>query len=191
MTDFWFYVRLGFDHVLDWSAYDHVLFLLVLIAAYTFETWRKALILITLFTIGHSVSLLIANYNIVTIGGKWIEFLIPITIICAALYNLLKVNKKLRSKEYAIYSITLFFGVIHGFGFATYYKMVYDENSLIPLIAFALGVEASQVVIVLAVLLIAFLLQDILRIKKRDWVLVVSALVIGRTIPMLLDSWPF
>lgn len=191
MIDFWFYVRLGFEHVLDWSAYDHVLFILVLIAAYSFATWRKALILITLFTVGHTLSLLLTNYSVVTIAGKWIEFLIPVTIIFAAIYNLIVAANTHTNKSYLIYFITFFFGIIHGFGFASYYKMIYDETSLTPLLSFALGVELSQIVIVVAVLILAFLFQKILHIKKRDWIIGVSAIVIGRTIPMLTDSWPF
>ncbi|MFC7357823.1 HupE/UreJ family protein [Jejudonia soesokkakensis] len=191
MTDFWFYIQLGFNHVLDWNAYDHVLFILVLVAVYTFKTWKKALLLITLFTIGHSLSLLLANYNLVAIAGKWIEFLIPVTIIFAAIYNFIVAKKTHTNTRYLIYLITFFFGIIHGFGFASYYKMIYDETSVTPLLSFALGIEASQIVIVLAVLAAAFLFQKILHVKKREWIIGVSAIVIGRTIPMLTDSWPF
>ena len=191
MSDFWLYLKLGLTHVLDWQAYDHILFLIVLVAAYNFSNWKRIFILVSLFTIGHTVSLLLANYNVVSVSSKWIEFLIPVTILVAALYNLFTSGKNNRSEKVGLfYVITVFFGLIHGFGFATYYKMISGGNEILPLLEFALGVEVAQIIVVIAVLIVGFVFQTIFRFNKRDWVLVVSSIVIGVIIPMLQNTWP-
>ena len=119
MNDFWLYFKLGLEHVLDWQAYDHVLFIIVLCAAYSFNAWRKLLLLVTLFTVGHTVSLLLANYSVVSVSSSWIEFLIPITILVTALFNLFTAGKERKAEKLGLlYVSTLFFGLIHGFGFA-------------------------------------------------------------------------
>ena len=192
MSDFWLYLKLGLTHVLDWQAYDHIVFLIVLIAAYNFSNWKRIFILVSLFTIGHTASLLLANYSVVTVSSKWIEFLIPVTILLAAVYNLFTSGKINRSEKVGLfYVITVFFGLIHGFGFATYYKMITGGNEILPLFEFALGIEFAQLIIVAIVLISSFIFQSIFRFNKRDWVLVVSSIVIGVVIPMLQNNWPF
>ena len=192
MSDFWLYLKLGLTHVLDWQAYDHIVFLIVLVAAYNFSNWKRIFILVSLFTIGHTASLLLANYSVVTVSSKWIEFLIPVTILVAAIYNLFTSGKINRSEKVGLfYVITVFFGLIHGFGFATYYKMITGGNEILPLFEFALGIEFAQLIIVAIVLISSFIFQSIFRFNKRDWVLVVSSIVIGVVIPMLQNNWPF
>ena len=192
MSDFLLYLKLGLTHVLDWQAYDHILFLIVLVAAYNFSNWKRIFILVSLFTIGHTASLLLANYSVVTVSSKWIEFLIPVTILVAAVYNLFTSGKINRSGKVGLfYVITVFFGLIHGFGFATYYKMITGGNDILPLFEFALGIEFAQLIIVAIVLISSFIFQSIFRFNKRDWVLVVSSIVIGVVIPMLQNNWPF
>lgn len=191
MTDFFLYLKLGLTHVLDWQAYDHVLFLIVLVAAYNFSNWKRIIILVSLFTLGHTVSLLLANFNMVLVSSKWIEFLIPVTILITAIYNLGASGKNNRSEKVGLfYVITLFFGLIHGFGFATYFKMISGGNEILPLLEFALGVEIAQIIVVGAVLILNFIFQTIFRFSKRDWVLVISSIVIGVILPMLQNSWP-
>jgi hypothetical protein len=192
MSDFWLYFKLGLEHVLDRQAYDHILFLIVLCAAYSFSSWKRLLLLVTLFTLGHTISLLLANYNVVSVSSRWIEFLIPITILLAAIFNLFTAGKEKKLEKLGLfYIVTVFFGLIHGFGFATYYKIINDTNDMLPLLEFALGVEAAQIIVVLLVLLFAFIFQMLFRFNKRDWVLVVSSIVIGMVIPMLIDNWIF
>ena len=191
MSDFLLYLKLGLTHVLDWQAYDHILFLIVLVAAYNFSNWKRIFILVSLFTIGHTVSLLLVNYSVVAISSKWVEFLIPVTILVAAFYNLLTSGKNNRSEKVGLfYVITIFFGLIHGFGFATYYKMIAGGNEILPLLEFALGIELAQIIVVTIVLIFSFIFQSILRFNKKDWVLVVSSIVIGLVIPMLQNNWP-
>jgi uncharacterized membrane protein YfcA len=191
MSDFWLYLKLGLTHVLDWQAYDHIVFLIVLVAAYNFSNWKRIFILVSLFTIGHTTSLLLANYKVVAISSKWIEFLIPVTILVAAFYNLLTSGKNNRSEKVGLfYVITIFFGLVHGFGFATYYKMINGGNGILPLLEFAIGIELAQIIVVTIVLIFNFIFQSILRFNKKDWVLVVSSIVIGLVIPMLQNNWP-
>ena len=192
MSDFWLYFKLGLEHVLNWKAYDHILFLIALSAVHTFVSWKRLLILVSLFTVGHSISLLLANYEVVSVSSRVIEFLIPLSILIAALYNLYaSKNQKAERKSGIILIITIFFGLIHGFGFAAYYKMINIDGGILPLLEFALGVEASQVIVVTLVLVVAFIFQSFFRIAKRDWVLVVSSIVIGFVFPMLIENWIF
>lgn len=192
MSDFWLYFKLGLEHVLDWQAYDHVLFLIVLCAAYTFTSWRRLLLLVTMFTVGHTISLLLANYEVVSVSSLWIEFLIPITILAAALFNLFTAGRPNRKENIGmLYLVTIFFGLIHGFGFASYFKMLSDGNDIVHLLEFALGIEMAQIIVVLLVLVLAYLAQSAFRFNKRDWTLVISSVVIGMVIPMLVENWIF
>src|SRR5690606_25583764 len=155
MSDFWLHFNLGFHHVLDWKAYDHILFLIVLCAAYSFSSWKKLLILVTLFTLGHSLSLLLASYNVVSVSGKVIEFLIPITILVVAIFNLFTAGKeKTMEKMRVLYIATIFFGLIHGLGFASFFKELNTTNEFVPLLELALGIEAAQIIVVIGILII-------------------------------------
>ncbi len=192
MSDFWLYFNLGLHHVLDWKAYDHILFLIVICAAYTFSSWKKLLILVTLFTLGHTFSLLLASYDVVSVSGKVIKFLIPVTILITALFNVFTAGKGKKVERIGVfYMIAIFFGLIHGLGFASYFHALDTGGRLVPLLEFELGIEVAQIIVVIVVLIIAFVFQTIFRFNKRDWVLVVSSLVIGSLIPMLIESWIF
>ncbi len=192
MSDFWLYFKLGLEHVLDWKAYDHILFLITLCVSFTFISWKRLLLLVTMFTIGHTMSLLLANYEVVSVSSKWIEFLIPITILAAAVFNILRTGKIGGNKKIiSLYIITVFFGLIHGFGFASYYKMINMEGDILPLLEFALGIEVSQIIIVLIVLVLAHLTQTFLRFGQRDWVMMISSIVIGMVISILIENWVF
>lgn len=192
MSEFWLYLKLGLTHVLDTQAYDHVLFIVVLVAAYNFSNWKRLLGLVSLFTLGHTISLLLASYNIVTVSSTVIEVLIPITILITALINIIATRKSNRSERIGLlFIITFFFGLIHGFGFATYFNMIKDDSTILPLLEFALGIELAQIIIVILVLISSFFFQTFLRFNKRDWILIISSLVIGMVIPMLIENWPF
>ena len=191
MDTFWFYFKEGLYHVLDWNAYDHILFLVVLTIPYTFSNWKRLLSLVTVFTIGHTISLSLAAYGVVKINSTLIEFLIPVTILITALYNIFTAGKKGRKEQVGVYLIaTLFFGLIHGFGFSTYFKMMTasTESKFMPLLEYTLGIEASQIIIVLLVLLVSFIGQFIFRFSIRDWVMVISAIVIGVAIPIFKNA---
>ncbi|WP_317047310.1 HupE/UreJ family protein [Lutibacter citreus] len=186
-----FFGKEGLFHVLDWNAYDHILFLIALAVVYDFRNWEKVIWLITLFTIGHSLSLILAVYKVVSVDSRWIEFLIPVTIFITALFNIFYVRnstKELKTNTNLVFA--LFFGLIHGLGFSTYFRILIgkSEYKLIPLLEFALGVEVAQIIIVLIILILGFIFQTIFRFSKRDWVLIISSIVIGVVIPMLKST---
>ena len=191
MSDFWLYFKLGLEHVLDWSAYDHVLFLITLCVSFSFVYWRRLLLFIIMFIIGHTLSLLLANYDVVNVSREWIEFLIPVSILVSAVYAIFNSKKGHTGKMTGLYIITIFFGLIHGFGFASYYKMINIDGELLPLLEFAIGIEASQIIVSFVVLTVTYLAHTFFRFSQRDWVLVVSSIVIGMVIPMLIENWIF
>ena len=192
MSDFWLYVTLGLEHVLDWNAYDHTLFIIALCASYTLKTWRRALLLVTFFTLGHSVSLALATYQLVTIDSSWVEFLIPVTILATAVVTIVNaLREKMLSTGLLFGVLTFFFGMIHGFGFAGYFKMINDGNTLTHLLEFALGIELAQVIIASVIIVLGYIFQELLKLKKVYWVVTLSAVVIIVSIPMLLENWIF
>ncbi|MFT7251981.1 MAG: hypothetical protein ACI9FW_001736 [Flavobacterium sp.] len=193
MSEFWLYFKVGINHVLDINAYDHVLFLLALMIPYTFKDWKRVLLLVTLFTIGHTLSLILSVYSVIYVDPNVIEFLIPITIITTAFYTLLTAGKNTKGNGNLSFMgvTTLFFGVIHGLGFSNYFKSILPGNAsdkLIPSLEFALGIEAAQLITVFAVLILAYIVQTFFRFSKKDWALVMSAFVIGVVLPMIIES---
>lgn len=193
MQDFFFYIKLGLQHVLDFSAYDHILFLLALALPFGFKDWKKILLLATIFTFAHCFSLFLSVFGVLVIDVGWIEFLIPVTILLTALFNLRYLKSKVAHKSIVLHIVaTAFFGLIHGFGFSNYFKMLMaeEENKLSPLLSFAIGIEISQVLIVLCMLLITYLFTSILRIKQALFVALVSILIVLATIPMVIATFP-
>lgn len=193
MEDFLFYVELGLGHVLDFNAYDHILFLTALAIPFTFGLWKQILTLVTIFTIAHCLSLAFSVYEIIEVNVAWIEFLIPITILVTALFNVKEVVNKDTALNFKMQSAaTSFFGLIHGFGFSNYFKMLMagEDNKLSPLLGFATGIELSQIVIIIGVLFLGFLLVERLGLPKKYFVLGTSAMVILITLPMIYTTWP-
>ena len=194
MDEFWIYLKLGLTHVLDVNAYDHVLYLIALVASYTFFQWKRVIWLVTIFTIGHTLSLVLAGYDILQVNMAWVEFLIPVSIILAAIYNLTIAGRRNQNKKKVLlYIVTLFFGLVHGFGFSSYFQMLASkkEQILTMLIEFALGIELAQIIVVLLVLLISFIVRRAFRVATRDWILVTSSIVIGMALPILFEKWIF
>jgi hypothetical protein len=192
MSDFWIYFEVGMRHVLNIFSYDHVLFLIALSVPYVFKDWKKILLLISLFTVGHTLALLLSLYGIIVVKVNLIEFLIPITILITAFFHLFTAGKSSKNESISVIGvITLFFGIIHGLGFATYFKSIIGETSdskFLPLIEFATGIEAAQIIVVLIALIAAYCVQTLFRFSKRDWTLVMSSFVIGVVLPMIIES---
>lgn len=158
------YVEIGFDHILDPQAYDHLLFIVVLCVAYRPKDWRRMLFLITAFTIGHSATLALAALDVVSVNRQLVETLIPITIIISALLNIFEaVTTSLRPRLH--YMLALVFGLVHGLGFSNELKSLLDKDeSVVPLLlSFNIGVELGQIVIVAVFFAIAFLLLQVLK----------------------------
>lgn len=194
MSEFLVYFQVGLRHILNINAYDHLLFLIVLTVPYAFKDWKRVLFLVTLFTIGHTLSLILSIFDIIIIKGKIIELLIPITILICALINFFKVGKSNKNESISVIGfITLFFGIIHGLGFSSYIKALLSgepTDKLVPTLEFSLGIEAAQLLIVLSVLLLSFVSQSFFRFSRRDFILITSSFVIGIVIPLLVKN-PF
>lgn len=192
MSEFWIYFEKGFRHILDLSGYDHILFLMALTIPYAFKDWKKLLLLVTIFTVGHTLALLLSVYGIVIIKVNSIEFLIPITILIIAFFNLFTAGKSSKQESISVIGfLTLFFGIIHGLSFAGYFKTIVggsSQSKLLPLSEYSLGIEASQIIVVLLVLILSYIVQTFFRFSKRDWTLVMSSFVIGVVLPMIIQS---
>jgi cell division protein FtsW (lipid II flippase) len=196
------YLQLGFEHISDLNGYDHILFIVALCAIYRLREWRKVAILVTAFTIGHSVTLALAALDIIPINAALIEFLIPVTIFITAIYNVLvpKFDQSERqegtfgSKIRLNYLFALIFGLIHGMGFSNFFRsmaMPGQENDFISqLFAFNIGVELGQLAIVAVILVAAYVAINILRIRQREWTLFVSGAAAGISLIMALERIP-
>jgi hypothetical protein len=192
MSEFWIYFEIGLRHVLDLSAYDHVLFLIALTVPYAFKDWKRLLLLVSIFTIGHTLALLLSVFGVIIIKGNLVEFLIPITILVVAFFNLFTAGKSSKNESISVVVfITLFFGIIHGLGFASYFKSLLGgspQSKLLPLSEFALGIESAQLIVVFVVLILSYIVQTFFRFSKRDWTLVMSSFIIGVVLPMIIES---
>jgi hypothetical protein len=188
MNDFLFYGKLGLHHILDPKAYDHLLFLVALTLPYLYKQLRQLVVLVTVFTVGHTVSLWAASAGIVRISASWIEFLIPITILLTALH-ILYWNNAITAKSSAPFTLlAVFFGIIHGLGFSNYFSMVFANKGIgLPLLYFTLGIETAQILVVIAVVFLNTVLSH-LGVSKRDRLLVGSSVIIGILVPILISS---
>ena len=193
MEAFIFYIKLGFYHVLDLGAYDHVLFLFALALPFHFRQWKAVLILVTIFTIAHCLSLALAVYGLLTVSAAWVEFLIPVTILATAIFNcLMKIDVEKHQHLGLHASLTGFFGLIHGVGFSNYFRMLMadEPDKLLPLLGFATGIELSQVLVIFSALLLSLLAIDLLRINKAFYIRFFSILIGIITIPMIVNAFP-
>lgn len=185
------FLELGLYHIVSFKGYDHILFLVVLTLPFLFKDWKRLLILISSFTLGHTLSLLLGVYDIINLKSDVIEWLIPFTILIMGLYNVFTAGKSSKhSNPIIILSIVLFFGFVHGLGFASAFESMVtaNENTLISVLEFALGIELGQFVIVFCILFLGFIGQTIFRCSTRDWVMVISAVVIGLMLPLIFNS---
>lgn len=193
MDNFIFYFLEGFWHVLDLQAYDHILFIILLALPFLFNGWRKLLSLVTAFTIGHTISLLLVTFGKVSFSTAYIEFLIPVTIAITALYNIFTAGRRHQNNTpWLAAMIALFFGLIHGFGFSGAFRMLAsgaEDHVLLTLAEFALGIEGAQLVIVFIVLILNFIFTGLFRFSKREWTQIISAIIFGIVVPMLIDRW--
>jgi ABC-type antimicrobial peptide transport system permease subunit len=192
MNEFQLYFGLGKDHILDYvNGYDHILFVLALCAVYTTHDWKRVLILVTAFTIGHSVTLALATLQFISVNTELIEFLIPVTILITCVSNLF--SKEILPSKRPVqinYFLALFFGLIHGLGFSNYLRAILGKASSIasPLFAFNVGLEFGQIIVVGIFLLMTFIVLDLLRANRRDWKMVVSSAIGGIALIIIKDK---
>lgn len=192
MSDFSFYFRFGWNHIISVDALDHQLFILALAAIYVVRDWKQVLVLVTAFTIGHSLTLYLSVQELVTISSRWVEFLIPCTIIITAITNLFQ--RKFTARTIRInYFLALFFGLIHGLGFATNIRMALasDQNLGWSLFGFNIGLEVGQIVVVTIILGLSYFILNILKANRREWVIFASACAFSVAMLTVMERWPF
>jgi hypothetical protein len=192
MSEFQIYFGLGKDHILDYAnGYDHILFVIVLCVLYTISNWKQVLILITAFTLGHSLTLALATFEIIKVNAQLIEFLIPVTILITAVSNIFKSDDGSSPRSLRLnYAYAAFFGLIHGLGFSNYLKSILgrDERIITQLFAFNIGLEVGQIIIVAIFLIAGFILVDLLGVNRRDWKLVISSAVAGIALVLITEK---
>lgn len=188
MENFALFFELGWQHILDLQGYDHILFVAVLCGIYLIRDWRKVLILVTAFTVGHSITLALSVYDQVRFDTGIIEFLIPVTIVITAVTNIFH-KKQATDRITFNYVMALLFGLIHGLGFSNYLKSLLGKDTSIvqELLAFNIGLEIGQILIVAVILLISFLAVHIFQVKRREWNLFLSSAIFGIAFLMALE----
>lgn len=190
MGEFGMYFETGWQHIADLEGYDHILFIAALCAVYLLRDWKKVLILVTAFTIGHSVTLALSVLNFIKVPTAIIEFLIPVTILITAAANIFRKNKDASPDKVQLnYFLALFFGLIHGMGFSNFLKSLLgsQSNITVPLLAFNLGLEFGQLLIVAAILLIAGIMVNLFPVKRRDWTMFLSSAIFGVALMMAIE----
>ena len=192
MSDFGFYFKLGWEHIISIGALDHQLFILALAAIYLLKDWKQVLILVTAFTIGHSITLALSVFDIIRFSAKWVEFLIPCTIVFTAIINLFQKSFTPRSVRIN-YFLALFFGLVHGMGFANSIRFMLASDQSIGwgLFGFNIGLEVGQIAVVLSILLFSTILITLFKVNRRDWVIFASAGVFGLALKMALERIPW
>ena len=157
------YINLGFQHISDLAGYDHILILLALCAVYSIDQWRRLFILVTAFTVGHSITLALSSFGLVVIPSHIIEFLIPVTILITAIRNVaVPASDQLTDDQGNMtghYLVALCFGFIHGMGFSNYFRaLMMDSSSItIPLLGFNLGIEIGQLLVVSIIVILSLI----------------------------------
>ena len=189
MHPFQFYLKLGFNHIANFNGYDHILFLVVLCAVYQLKQWKKIIILVTAFTIGHSITLFLVSFDIFSIPSRYVKLLIPITIMITSLHNIGSIEKIKNSNMSKNYFLALFFGLIHGMDFSNYFKalIMSPEEIIIPLLAFNIGLEIGQFLIVFVIVYISYVFLSVLKVKYYSWNLFVSGAAFGVSLISILE----
>ena len=188
------YIKLGFQHISNLAGYDHILFLLALCAVYSIDQWRRLFILVTAFTVGHSITLALSSFGWVVIPSHIIEFLIPVTILITAIRNVaVPTSDQLTDDQGNMtghYLVALCFGFIHGMGFSNYFRaLMMDSSSItIPLLGFNLGIEIGQLLVVSFIVIVASLVVKFAQVKHRDWNLFISGAAAGISIVLMNET---
>ena len=193
MQDFNIYFNIGTGHILTLEALDHLLFIAALCLRYMLKDWKKVAVLVTAFTIGHSITLALSALGYIQFATRWIEFLIPLTIVVTAVNNLMQRKNRIEhpSRLPLIYFFALFFGLIHGLAFASNLLSLLGKDSLlVPLVAFNLGIETAQLLVVAVILGISWMVVQLLRIRQTWWLYVSSAVILVLSLQMAIQRFP-
>ncbi|OQP62936.1 HupE/UreJ family protein [Niastella populi] len=192
MQDFTIYFQLGTEHILTPDALDHILFVTALCLRYLWKDWKKVVVLVTAFTLGHSLTLALSALGYIQVDSSWIEFLIPLTIAATCINNIFQQHTEPKKTVPLIYIFALFFGLIHGMAFAGQFLSLEGKEGLIGhLLAFNLGIEVAQLLIVLIVLLISYLAVQQLKLSRTVWLRGASALILVISIFWAYQRFPY
>ena len=194
MSIFELYFKLGLQHIADLKGYDHILFILILCAVYSLKEWKRVLVLVTAFTIGHSLTLALATLDLIRVDGDLIEFLIPLTIFLTALANLFARKHQVSPLlHYLKYTAALFFGLIHGLGFSNYLRSLLgtERGLVLPLFSFNVGIEVGQIIIVSIIMLLTKVVVDLLGLPRREWHVLLSGAGLGVSLVLMVERFPF
>lgn len=191
MTEFSFYFKIGWQHIINVGALDHIFFIAALAAIYMLKDWKQVLILVTAFTVGHTITLILSTKQIIEVSSDWVEFLIPCTIAFTAISNLFQ--KSFSPKAIRInYFLALFFGMVHGLAFANTLRMILagDQSFALSMFSFSVGLELGQILIVLTILLLSHVIIGLMKVERRHWVIFVSAAVFSLAVQMAIERYP-
>lgn len=194
MNDFGLYFTFGLEHILTWEALDHILFVTALCLRYQFKDYKKILILITAFTIGHCTTLVLSTFNIVSVKSSLTEFFIAVTILLTALSNVFVKEGQRRQQKFSfIYILAILFGMVHGLGFAYGLKSILGKNEsvFVPLLAFNCGIETAQILVALVVLIVSYIFVAILKVPFKAWLIFISGIIFGLSLQMAIERNPF
>lgn len=191
MNDFAFFFDLGWKHIISADALDHQLFILALTAVYLKENWKQVLVLVTAFTIGHSLTLALSAYDIIQFSSSWVEFLIPLSIVITAALNFFQKDFKQSSLK-KNYVLALVFGWVHGLGFANTirFMLAKDQSIAKPLLSFNIGLEVGQIVLVGIILLLSYVIVNKAGLPRQWWVWGLSAIAIIISGIICIQRWP-
>lgn len=189
------YLRDGILHIADIKAYDHMVYLIALVCIFEYREVKRTILLATAFTVGHTLTLILAGLNVIHVESAWVEFLIPITILVTSITNL-RYAKRWKTPVDGHgwrYLIAVFFGLIHGLGFSGYFRMILDDADSVvqPLLFFNLGVEVGQLMILAIFILLSFVFTGLIRIVQREWIIFLSGLTTGISILLAIETWPW
>lgn len=196
MSSFGSFLALGLHHILNFAAADHLLFLATLVLAHEWGKWRPLLILITAFTVGHSLTLALATLNVLQVNSRAVEALIPATIIASSAVNLWTWRQGRRANDpprrdaerpWPLYVMALSFGLIHGLGFSSVLRGLLggEDSILLPLLGFNIGIEMAQIVVIAILAILGAILTWRL-FDRRGYVLTASGITLGCATQMLL-----
>jgi hypothetical protein len=188
MDQFSVYLQLGFEHISDFAGYDHMLFVITLCAFYSWKSWKKILVLVTAFTIGHSITLALSAFNIINIPQQLVETAIPVTIFLTAIHNISVKDDQIHGSRLH-YFLALFFGFIHGMGFSNFFRALTGGESIVmELFAFNVGLEIGQIIIVVIFFTLYYLLDKFFKIIHRDWKIFISGAGAGVSLIMIMEA---
>ena len=190
MDLYWLYIKLGYEHVMDINGLDHFYFLIALTIPFQYRDWKKLLLWVSLFTLGHSLALFFSYFEWIKISSDIIEFLIPVTISLTCLSVLINKNHK-SSLKILVNLVTLFFGLIHGFGFRFYFlQIISKEDAIVALLNFAIGIEIAQLLTVLMIIILNYIIVKFLKFNARKWEIIISGIILFQALRMSFANFP-